>query len=131
MNENHTSDTPQTAAALTREGLLAATQLPRERIDIPELGGFVFVQGMSADDRDAFEASLVTGRGKKRDVDTHNVRAKLAVRCLVDEQGTRLFKDHEAPLLGRIRVDVLQRVFDAAQRLSGIRDEDVDELGKS
>lgn len=119
------------SSILNRDALLAATELPRELIEIPELGGAVYVQGMSGRDRDSFEASLVTGRGKKRDVSTDNVRAKLAVRCLVDEAGNRLFKDHEADLLGGIRVDVLSRIFNAAQRLSGITDEDVDEMGKS
>lgn len=119
------------ASVLSREQLLAAVTLPVERLHIPELGGHVFVRGMTGHERDSWEASLIRGRGKKREVNTQNVRAKLAVRCLCDERGERLFKDHEADLLGGIRVDVLQRIYEAAQRLSGVSDQDADELEQS
>jgi len=117
---------------LNRAALEAAARatLPREMVEIPELGGSVYVRSMSGAERDEWERSLIVGRGKRRDVNTSNVRAKLAVRCLVDEQGERLFADGEADLLGGLRVDALNRIFEAAQRLSGVRDEDIDELGK-
>jgi hypothetical protein len=116
---------------LSRDALLKAIAVPTERIDIPELGGVVIVRGMTGQERDEFESSLIVGRGRRRDVDTSNIRAKLAVRCLIDEQGGRLFKDEEADALGCVRADVLSRIYTAAQRLSGVTDEDIDEMGKS
>ena len=119
---------------LSKEALLAAASaatLPRETVHVPELGGDVLVQGMSGLQRDAWEKSLIVGRGKRRDVNTENVRARLAARCLIHEDGTRMFNDGEAVLLGRLPASVLQPIFAAAQRLSGVSDEDVDELGKS
>jgi len=121
-------------ARLTREQLLAAAvkdRLPREVLQIPELGGEVIIQGLTGTERDAWEASLVRGKGLRRTINTENVRARLAVRCLVDESGTRLFTDADAAALGNLRVDVLQRIFSVAQKLSGVSDEDVDELGRS
>lgn len=118
---------------LSREALLAAASrenLPTERVEIKELGGVVIVRGMTGSERDAWERSLVVGRGKRRDINTENVRAKLAVRCLVDEQGQRLFSDAEAGALGQLRVDVLNRIYEAAQRVCGVSDEDIDELKK-
>lgn len=115
---------------LSKTALLAATVLPRERVEVPELGPgtYVFIQGMSGTDRDAWETSLVRGRGNHRRVDTLNIRAKLLVRCLVNEDGSRMFEPHEADQVGQIRVDVLQRLFEVAQRLSGVSDADADEL---
>lgn len=116
---------------LSKDALLAAVKrLPIERVDLPELDGFVFVRGMSGAERDAWEKSLIVGRGKRREVNTENVRARLAVRCLCDEQGTRLFADDDAAVLGDLRVDTLNRIFETAQRLSGVSNEDIDELGK-
>lgn len=116
---------------LTKDALFAAVKkLPIERVDLPELSGHVFVRGMSGVERDAWERSLVTGRGKRRDFNLDNVRARLAVRCLCDEQGTRLFGDEDAAVLGDLRVDTLNKVFEVAQRLSGVSDQDVDDLGK-
>ena len=108
----------------------AAQPLPIERLDVPELGGQVCIRGLSGTERDDWERSLLVGRGKRKDVDTTNVRAKLAARCLCDEAGTRLFTDGEAGALGKLRVDVLNRIYEAAQRLCGVSDADLEELGK-
>jgi hypothetical protein len=118
-------------ALLDKGALLKATALPRETVYLKELGGDVIIQGMSGKQRDAWEASLVTQRRNRRTVDTHNVRARLVVCCLIHEDGSRMFTDDEADALGNMRVDVLDQLFDIAQRLSGVSDEDVDELGKS
>lgn len=109
-------------AALTGE---KATTIPRERLELPELGGFVYVKGMSGGERDEFERSCRDPKGRLRG----NVRARLAVRTLVDEDNTRLFTDDDVQMVGRIRVDILQRIFNTAQKLSGISDADVEELG--
>ena len=121
----------------SKDELLAAAAsaaLPCEQVELT-LGTVtksVWVQGMSGTGRDAWEKSLIVGRGKRRDVNTENVRAKLAARCLVDQPGgSRLFTDSEAVLLGKLPAAVLNRIFEKAQRLSGVSDEDIDELGKS
>jgi hypothetical protein len=118
-------------AILSKDDLLDLTELPWERVEVRP-GKSIYVQGMSGTDRDAFEASLIRGRGTARRTDTRNVRARLAVRCLVDKPGgTRLYADSDIERLGKVRADVLQKIFEAAQRLSGVTDEDVEDLGKS
>lgn len=125
------------AEFFTKEDLLAAAvrpELPCEPVTITVNGrtANVYVQGMGGTERDAWEKSLVTGRGKRRDVDTTNVRAKLACRCLVDKpNGARLFTDDQAGLIGQLPAVVLNPIFEKAQRLCGVSDEDIDELGKS
>ena len=115
---------------LSRDALLGATTLPTETIEIPELGGSVTVTGMSAADRDAFEASLVLKHGKQPKMQSKNVRARLLVRTVIQD-GKRMFADEDVPLVGRIRADIVDRLFDAAMRLSGMSDADVEELGKA
>lgn len=99
-----------------------ATTLEIEPIDIPELGGTVYVKGMSGKDRDAFEAWALSDRGPR------NIRGKAAARCLCDKDGSRLFSDQDAGRLGNAKVSILQKVFATIQRLSGLTKEDVDEL---
>jgi hypothetical protein len=79
-------------------------------------------------ERDDFEASVVEQRGKKTRLNMQNFRAKLVVRAAINGDGQRLFSDKDAPLLGRKSAAALQRVFEVAQRLSGLSDEDVEEL---
>lgn len=119
-----------TAAADIRHAILGATTVPIEAVPLPELGMSVKVRGMTGIERDAFEGSLVVQRGRKRDISTANLRAKLVAYCAVDDDGTRLFTDADAEQLGKVRGDLLNRLFTVAQRLSGLTDEDVDELGK-
>lgn len=118
----------------TSADLLAATAVPWEMVYVAALKKHVVVVGMTGHERDSFEASLVVGRGKKRDVKTDNIRAKLAARSLFtappSEGGRRMFTDEQADQLGTIRADVLSPIFGVAQRLSGISDDDIDELGK-
>lgn len=119
---------------LKKEALLQAAtsgDLPTETVEVPELGGVVIVRGMTGAQRDVWERSLVEVRGKKRVINTENIRARLAVRCLVDAEHNRLFTDGDATALGNLRVDVLNRIYEAAQRVCGVSDEDVDELKKS
>lgn len=115
---------------LSRDALLRATNVPTEVVHLPELGGSVTVRGMTGGERDAFEQSCLTGRGRNRQFNLAGVRAKLISYCVVDEDGRRLFADADVEQLGDIRADILDRIFAVAQRLSGMRDEDIDDLGK-
>ena len=118
--------------AMTALELLAVTTLPRERLDLPELGNghHVWIQGMSGKDRDAFEASLSKGpRGQRRNIE--NFRARLAGLCLINEDGTRMYTSAQIEHLGNVRSDILTKIVAVAQRLSGISEADAEELGKS
>jgi hypothetical protein len=116
---------------LSREQILAAADLPREEVLIPEWGGTVWVRTLSAAERDAFEAASVQARGKDRSVNLANLRARLAVLCLVDEQGQRLFTDTDAVALGQKSAKALAKVYDVAARLNGLSADDVEELAKN
>ncbi len=113
-----------------RDLLLGANKPPTETVSLPELKTSVIVRGMTGSERDAFEASCIEGRGKKRDVNTKNIRARLVAFCCVDDKGDRVFSDGDAKQLGDVRADLLDRIFSVAQRLSGMSDQDVDELGQ-
>ena len=113
---------------VSKDELLSMVELPCEAVELRP-GKFVWVQGMSGTERDAFESSLYRGKGTDRRLDTRNVRARLAVRCIVDKPGgTRVYRDSDVEALGKIRVDVLSKIYNAAQRLSGVTDEDIEEL---
>ena len=115
---------------LTRNDILEIKDIEVELVKVPEWGGDVYVKGMTGLERDTFEASIVEQRGKKSSVNMVNIRAKLAAQTVCDEDGKRLFTDADVKKLGAKSAQALQRVFDVAQRLSGITETDVDELAK-
>ena len=114
---------------LTRDQLLGAADLPREDVDIPELGGAVTVRGLSGLERDRFEASLLETKHGKRRVNTVNARARLVAMTAVNGTGQLMFTQADLDRLGAVRADVLDRLYGVAARLSGLRSEDLDELG--
>jgi len=118
-------------AILTKKDILEIKDIEIERVEVPEWGGDVFVKGMTGLERDTFEASIVQQRGKDARVNMVNIRAKLAAQTICDEGGVRLFTDKDIRLLGAKSANALQRVFDVAQRLSGITEGDVDELAEN
>lgn len=118
-------------AILSKAQILAADDLPRERVEVPEWGGEIFVRALTAGERDAFEAELTARSGKQIEVNLRDVRAKLCSRAMCDEQGARLFEDHEISALARKSAAALTRVFEVAQRLSGLTGADVEALAKN
>jgi len=114
---------------LSRDSILQANDLPREKVQTPEWGEgtYVFVATMNGTERDAFEQSMLEGR-KAANPNLNNIRARLGVRVIVDDQGTRIFRDEDAEALGRKSAKVLDRVFEVAQRLNGIGEKDVKAL---
>ena len=115
-------------ALLTKQEILNIQDIEIEQVDVVEWGGHVFVKGMSGLERDTFEASIVQQRGKDAKVNMVNIRAKLAAQTICDEEGVRMFTEKDVHALGKKSANALQRVFDVAQKLSGITGDDVDEL---
>ena len=116
---------------LTRDAILAAPDMLTEEVPVPEWGGTVLVRGLTGTERDAFEEEMVTGKGKNRDVNLSNFRARLIVKSVVDKAGKRLFTQADMVALGGKSAAAIQRVFQVAMRLSGMSEEDVEELTKN
>jgi len=119
--------------ALTKEEILAQTNLAVEELDIPEWGGTVWVRELTAAKRDGYEASLLVAKRVKGRMQMEpalaNAKAKMVVKCLVDADGNRLFQDTDINALGQLSSAALNRIVETAQRLSGMSEEDLEELG--
>lgn len=115
--------------SLTRDQILEADDLERQEVEVPEWGGSVWVRSMTGLERDKFETTLTNGKDKG--VNLQNIRARLVGLCSVDDGGARLFTDDDVKLLGKKSAKALDRVFDVAQRLNGLRNEDVEELAEN
>lgn len=115
-------------ALLSRDAILAADDREYEVVPCPEWGGEVRLRSLTGAERDAYEQSLVQTRGKSREMNLRNARAKLVALCAVDESGNRLFTDADVNALGKKNAKPLDRLFDVARRLSGLSEDDVDRL---
>jgi hypothetical protein len=92
---------------LSRDAILALDDLPRERVDVPEWGTYVYVRAMSGADRMRLEKLL-------RDSDGVISRGALVVFLAVDEKGNRLFTDEDVEALEAKHSGALERIAGAA-----------------
>lgn len=116
---------------LTKELILQVQDVQIELIEVPEWGGAVYVKGLTGAERDAFESTIIQQKGKSQTVNMRNVRAKLLQLTIVDEKGNRLFSAEDIGALGSKSAKAIERLFEAASRLSGISAADAEELSKN
>lgn len=117
-------------ALLSKEAILAVQDTATELVEVPEWGGAVRVRGLTGSERDAFESEVVQRNGRDVRTNTRNIRARMVVMSVVNEDGSRMFSYHDIEALGEKSARALDRIFGVAMRLSGLRDEDVAEMAE-
>lgn len=119
-------------ALLSKNDILSVNDRKTVEVHVPEWGGSVLVRTLSGRERDEFEASTVKTNKGKREENFDNFRARFVALCVVDETGQRLFTSRaEVVMLGGKSVAALQRVFNKAQEINGMTENDVEELTES
>jgi len=117
---------------LTRDQILAAEDLAREIVDVPEWGegAQVLVRELTAAEREQHYYLMI---GDDDTVDVQKAvgfRQRLCVWCIIDEDGEHLFTQADVEALGRKNTKVVDRIADVVRRLSGLAEE-TEELAKN
>lgn len=100
---------------LSKAQILAASDVKTQSVSVPEWGGVVNVRSLKGWERDQFDESQMNAKS------VVHYRAKLVAKALCDESGNSLgFTDGEILQLSEKNAAALDRVFDAARKLSGI-----------
>lgn len=113
---------------LGRDDILSANDAKTEIVSVPEWGGSVIVKALNGEERDRYETSITIQRKGDISYNLENARAKLVVLSVVDEDGKQLFTQQDIRALGRKSSAALQRVFLKARELSGLSDDDMEEM---
>ena len=115
---------------VNREQIRAAQDRRFEEVPVPEWGGMARVRSLTGRERDEFEASVLREKkkGRGRELNLENYRAKLVAISVVDEQGEPILSERDVAWLGEKNAACLQRICDKANELSGLTDADVEEL---
>lgn len=117
------------------DDILAIHDKTFEDVDVPEWDCAVRIAVMSGADRDGWELSMMTidKSGKDTSLNTSGLsRANLISRCIVDEDFNRLFvTDEQIKALSNKSAVVLDRLYEVAQRVNKISDEDIEDLEKN
>lgn len=106
-----------------RDQILAADDLPRHELHIPEWGVTVYVRTLTGRERDRLDGVIT----RSPYVDA---RAHLAVMCLVDDTGQQIFKPEDVPALSAKSAPALDRISAIAMKVNTMTKEDFEDLKK-
>lgn len=115
-------------AMLTRDLIAAAPDITTEIVEVPEWGGAVQVRALTGAQRDSWESSVVRMEGDKRIFNMADLRARFVQLCVVNADGDLLFGPSDIEWLTGKSARALDRIFRAGQRLSGMTEQDLQEM---
>jgi hypothetical protein len=111
---------------LTKDQILQADDTQYRDVDVPEWGGSVRLRAISGADRDQYEMAMARAR-EKGNLDKANFRAVLLSRSICDEGLKPIFQPRDIHELGKKNARILDKLFDVAAELAGIREADKEE----
>lgn len=99
--------------ALTKDAILAADDLPRAEVEMPEWGGTVWVRALGGSEFLAYAEAV------EEMEDGVEIMARLVVLSACDEDGKRLFDEADIPALKQKSLRAVKRLAEKAKELSG------------
>ena len=115
--------------ALTRKQILDCDDEKIEEVPVPEWNGSVYVGRMSAQVRDDLEQDMLILRQNKKK--SENIRARIVAATACDKSGKRLFSSADVKALGEKAAKPIDRLFDAAQRINGLSEVEIEGMEKN
>lgn len=109
--------------ALTATQIFEAEDLLRERVEVPEWGGYVIVRTMTAGEKDRFQMATLTQHKGQIVTDLRKMkhfRTRAVSLCAANDKGERIFTEAQVEKLAKKSAVALDRVYAVASRLNGL-----------
>jgi hypothetical protein len=116
---------------MTREQILSTKDMKIEAVFVPQWENTVYVRSLNGTGLDAYQGSRVKLVDNKVQLVHENTRARLLALTLCDEQGKLMFTEEDIEELGAKNAAALDVIFEAAQRMNGLRPQDLEEKVKN
>lgn len=129
--ETATSNGAAPRRYLTAAQILAADDIATEDIFVGPWGGWLRVRALTGGQRAAWQQASVIGKGKNQEINYQETTVRLVALSVVDESGKPIFSDADIRALKRKSSAALELVSEVATRLSGIGDQEMDDLTKN
>lgn len=106
-----------------RDSILEHDDTVTCEVEVPEWGVTVVVSSISAREREEWETMLAelyestNGDGQPNIV---GLRCKFLVKCLVDENGDRIFSDDQSDQLSAKNSKAIDRLWEVAERINTV-----------
>jgi hypothetical protein len=108
--------------------LASVNERKREDVPMPEFGdgAVIPVWAMTARERTTFERQFATSNGKTVDARLQEFRERLLVASCRTDDGQPMFTLEDVAAIGSKDAAIVERLVNAAQRLSGFTQQDIE-----
>lgn len=115
---------------LTRDQILSAQDLNVEEVEVKEWGGKIRLRCLTGKEREDLAQLFVEAQQKKQSI-VPFYKERLLIMSIVDQNNDNIFKESDIEALSNKNPIVLQRLFDVAQKLSGLAEAELEEVKKN
>ena len=113
---------------LSADDILSANDIKLVRVDVPEWGGAIYIRPITISQMEKIEQMLAPDQNKKRRKITYLRETMLVMSIVNPNTLAPIFTRKDMPKLAMKSAAATERVFDQCLKLSGFKQEDVDEL---
>lgn len=117
--------------SLDKTAFLKPVPVDLVEFEIPELGGSVFIRGMTVVERSKFERQFRTRKGDTNERKMNEIRQRMLIACVCNSDGQQLLNEADVEAIGKQRADIVERLVNAAQIACGMSTDDMEDLVKN
>lgn len=115
---------------LTRNDVTSNKKISITEVEVPEWDGIVCIKELTIEERLAFDAKYTDSEGKFKNVNDPEMIYELLRKCLVDEDGNKLFEDSDVEIMKQKSGPVMQRLFLKVININYLSQLSIDETKK-
>lgn len=104
--------------ALSKESILNAGNAVREKVEVPEWGGCVYIGEVSAKDWMESQDAALKDKEDGRQFSTAPWIGRILAKSIVDENGNRIFSDEDASELMKKPLTIINRLYRIADKVN-------------
>ena len=117
--------------SLDKTAFLTPVPVDLVEFKIPELGGSVWIKGMTVTERSKFERQFRTRKGETNERKMNEIRQRMLVACVCNADGQQLLTEEDIEAIGKQRADIVERLVNAAQIACGMSSDDMEDIAKN
>ncbi len=117
--------------SLSKNQIIAAKDSQPIEVEVPEWGGSILLRPMTGTARNDYEFWAASEHSKNGQSDFRGIRERLIIAHAVDDQGESLFSLDDLEQLSAKNAEVIDRLHNECQKLSGLTAEAVDDAAKN
>ena len=119
---------------LTVQDILNADDMKKEKVEIPEWGGCVYVCSITGAEREEHGERFLDDELKPKTLsraDLRKFKRALLMQSICDVKGNRMFIPENIEGLIKKNPDIIDMLFDKAQKISGLEPDSTEEPVKN